>query len=155
MFKTDLLTLLEREHRELEGQLKMLVSTGEACRCIDFHVLRKLVQRLGLHVEVEGAYLYPQAKDEREVNQLIPAFYDEQQEIKTLLDSLHIDHPLTELEVGTMLTACRKLLTVLQRHVHEEEGQLFPVLRRQWDEEVLLELGDKMLEMKDRELSKH
>jgi len=149
--KTDLLTLLEREHRDMEGRLKMLISTGEACQCVDMHALRKVIQYQALHSRAEEAFLYPRAQAEREVAKLIAGFQQEHQEIKQLMDSLVVDNQVTS-DVRFMLKVCHQLLKVLERHVHEEESSLFPVLRAQWDEDVLLELGDKMLEMKDRML---
>lgn len=152
MSKTDLLTLLEREHRELDGQLKMLISTGEACQCVNVHAIRKLIQRMGVHVQVEEAFLYPHAKEEREVTNLISDFYAEHREIKNLLELLVVDRQVVT-DVNVVMKACHQLMALLQEHVHKEEGQLFPVLRTHWDEDTLMQLGDQMLEMKDRALS--
>jgi hemerythrin superfamily protein len=152
MAKTDLLTLLEREHRDLEGRLKMIISTGEACQCVDAPALRRVINHLLVHLQAEEAFLYPRAKDEHEVSSLIPGFYDEHDRMKALLESLVEGRQVTT-DFRLMLDVCHQLLRTLERHVHDEEGRLFPVLRAHWEEAVLMELGDFMLEMKDRALT--
>ena len=146
--KNDILSLLEREHRDMAVLLNTIVSAEDVSRQIDFATLRRLSRTLEVHTRIEENYLYTHALQEREVASLVQYFYSQHRLIKDLLNRLDSGDSVAEL-----VKICRLIQDELQRHIHEEEGQLFPVLRSQWGEETLLELGDKMLEMKDEELS--
>jgi hemerythrin superfamily protein len=150
MSKSDILTLLERDHREAEGLLKNIVSGGESTQRLDLASVQKIIKALDLHTKIEETYLYPKAEKEREASNLVQDFYSEHREVKDLLKAL-----ANCKETAEAVRLCQKIMIEVQRHVHDEENQLFPLLRANWDEEVLMELGDKMMEMKDRELSGH
>lgn len=150
MSKTDILTLLERDHREVERLLKNVISTGESTQQFDLPLVQKIIKALDLHTKVEETILYPKAEKEREASNLIQDFFSEHREVKDLLKSLANCQ-----ETSQAVRVCQKIMTELQLHVHDEENQLFPLLRENWEEEILIELGDKMLELKDRELSGH
>jgi iron-sulfur cluster repair protein YtfE (RIC family) len=132
----------------VEVLLNTIISAEDASRHLDFAMLKRLIRTLELHTRIEEMYLYPQARQEREASNMVQDFYSQHRELKGLLNRLKAEDGAVEL-----VKVCQQIQLELQRHVHEEEGQLFPLLRSHWDEETLLELGEKMLEMKDREMS--
>ena len=150
MSKTDILTLLTHDHREVEASLQSLITHAGTSAIVDSDRVRKLIDALDLHTKIEEAYLYPKAEKEREASNLVQDFYSEHREIKGLLTKL--EHCQDNAELTRL---GQEILTHLQLHVQDEENQLFPLLRRQWEVQVLVNLGEQMQELKEREMSGH
>ena len=145
----DMLSLLERDHREVETLMKDIISAGENDK-VDTRKVNKLNQSLLVHTKIEEKLLYPKAQKEREVSNLIKDGFQEHQEIRDLLERfVDADSP------REVVRFCQEIQKKIQHHVHEEEGQVFPTLRDLWENDVLEDLGEQMMEMKDRELAGH
>ena len=82
MSKTDILTLLTHDHREVEASLQSLITHAGTSAIVDSDRVRKLIDALDLHTKIEEAYLYPKAEKEREASNLVQDFYSEHREIK-------------------------------------------------------------------------
>lgn len=135
--RLDAIELLTNDHRTVEqlfGQLE--AATGEAAR----DAAEEIVRELSVHAVIEETVLYPAAREALEGEELVDHSLDEHQQVKELLtqvDGKPADDPETRRVFGEIKSA-------VEEHVEEEEGQLFPQLRGQLDEERLKQLGDAM-----------
>ncbi len=150
MSKTDILTLLTHDHRAVEAGLKTLIAQSEQTTRVDRAKVTQLIHALDLHTRIEETCLYPKAEKEREASNLVQDFYSEHREVRGLLTKLEHCQDNT-----TLARLSQEILTHLQFHIRDEESQLFPLLRREWEEQVLISLGEQMQELKERELSGH
>lgn len=148
MSKNDLLSLLEKDHKEAKALLQEIIAHCEQQKKVMPAKVAKIKAALTLHTKIEETYLYPRSEKEREAARLVQDACEEHAEIKDLLKKLKEDDEPDEVAKYT-----KELLICVEHHVKEEEQELFPLLRRLWEQETLLELGDKMLEMKDQELA--
>lgn len=147
MPKKDMLTMLEKEHKEVDSLLQEILANP---RKPDMEKIEQVKQSLELHTKIEEKLLYPKAEKEKEAKELIGDAYKEHQEVKDLLKELKEDS-----EPDELIKYCKQIQIGVQHHVKEEEKELFPLLRKLWDEETLQELGAKMQEQKEKELAKH
>ena len=146
MAKNDMLSLLEQEHQEVSTLLKEILAHP---RKPDLDKIQHVKQALELHTQIEEKLLYPKAEKEKEASELIADAYKEHQEVKDLLKELKSDA-----EADELIKYCEQIQIGVEHHVKEEEGELFPLLRKLWDKETLQDLGEKMQEMKDKALAK-
>lgn len=147
MAKNDMLSLLEQEHKEVSSLLKEILAHP---RKPDLEKIQQVKSSLELHTKIEEKLLYPKAEKEKQASQLISDAYKEHQEVKDLLKELKDDA-----EPDELIKYCEQIQIGVEHHVKEEEGELFPLLRKLWDKETLQDLGEKMQEMKEKELARH
>lgn len=147
MAKNDMLSLLEQEHKEVSSLLKEILAHP---RKPDLEKIQQVKSSLELHTNIEEKLLYPKAEKEKQASELISDAYKEHQEVKDLLKELKDDA-----EPDELIKYCEQIQIGVEHHVKEEEGELFPLLRKLWDKETLQDLGEKMQEMKEKELARH
>jgi len=147
MAKNDMLSLLEQEHKEVSNLLKEILAHP---RKPDLEKIQQVKSSLELHTNIEEKLLYPKAEKEKQASELISDAYKEHQEVKDLLKELK-----DNAEPDELIKYCEQIQIGVEHHVKEEEGELFPLLRKLWDKETLQDLGEKMQEMKEKELARH
>jgi len=139
----DVLRLLEDEHDEAKSVFKKLEKADgqEASRLWD-----QLKSMLTLHEEMEETLFYPQLKAEKPTEDLILEAYQEHHVMDLLIDEISALEPADE--------AWQPKVKVLQEntehHIEEEEGELFPKVRKIWDTAKRAQVGRQMEEMKER-----
>ena len=139
----DVLRLLEDEHDEAKSVFKALEKArgSEASRLWD-----QLKSMLTLHEEMEETLFYPQLKAEKRTEDLILEAYQEHHVMDLLIEEISALEPTDE--------AWQPKVKVLQEntehHIEEEEGELFPKVRKIWDTAKREQVGRQMQEMKDR-----
>jgi hemerythrin superfamily protein len=121
--------LIERlQNDELEGQQKMFV-------------FFELADKLAAHAAVEEQLFYPAVMAKQTKEMLLEATF-EHLAIKRVLADLM----LTELDDPRFEAQIKVLGEEVTHHAkEEEEGELFPKVRRMFNEEELLALGSEML----------
>ena len=128
----DAITLLKKHHRKAEAALKKL------CRSYDADVLDQLASELAAHMVIEETIFYPAVR--RVKPDLILESYEEhaiaQFALKRLLATQKGDE-----RFEARATA---LLDLIKHHVEEEEGELFPKVKKALDFETLEALGEEM-----------
>ena len=140
----DVLRLLEDEHDEAKSVFKKLEKAHgpEASRLWD-----QLKSMLTLHEEMEETLFYPQLKAEKPTEDLILESYQEHHVMDLLIEEISALKPSDE--------AWQPKIKVLQEntehHIEEEEGELFPKVRKIWNTAKREQVGRQMQEMKDRQ----
>jgi hemerythrin superfamily protein len=136
---TDVLSLLEAEHRQVERVLRTLAQNDD--RNERERLVRELAKSLALHMQFEEEHVYP----------LMEQLDGE------LAEEADVEHQLaregiakvTEFVFAPGFGAALDMLTAgIAHHVHEEEDEAFPLLRRRYDTQRLESLGRTLIEQK-------
>jgi len=137
----DVLELLTSQHAEVDELIEQLEGGGGDRE----ELFRELADKVAAHSAVEEKIFYP-AVMAKETSELLHEAVEEHLAVKRLLaDLLELD--LSDEDDSDEFAA---KLTVLKEeishHAHEEEeGKLFPMLRRSMTEDELAGLGNEVL----------
>jgi iron-sulfur cluster repair protein YtfE (RIC family) len=127
-------SLLESQHRRVEGLLKQLES-GVADHAA---LLEELANHLAAHMAIEQDIFYPAIK--RVNDDLVNESYEEHALAEVALKRLLGTAPEDD-EFRARVIALKELL---QHHLQEEEEELFPAVLGAMDKDALEQLGQTM-----------
>lgn len=118
----DAIELLEAQHREAE---RLFQQIGRGANGRDVRpALLELADILTTHASIEEKHFYPAARAQG-TEELVDHSYDEHREVKALLLHLLDADPADE----DFAPQLEELQGLVESHVIEEEGQLFPKVR--------------------------
>ncbi len=128
--------------------LEELSSTTERAVKKRAELLHRIEQELQIHTALEEEILYPAIK-EAGGKEEAKMYYEAKEEHRTV-DSLVLPD-LLHTETGTVEFAGRVkvMKELLEHHIEEEEGELFPTAKKLLGKDTLEELG-KIMEMQKR-----
>ncbi len=142
----DALALLKSDHRTVEALFKkfegLAKRNGSARdRSPKETVVRQVIRELSIHAAVEEQLFYPSVKERSErLKELVLEALEEHHVAKWLLSELEkMDADNERLDAKM-----RVLVESVRHHVREEEGELFPEVRKAMDRKDLLSLGRMM-----------
>ena len=129
--------LLESQHREVEDLFARIekAANNEAKE----QAFIELADSLAIHTSIEEHHFYPAVK-ESETEELLIESVEEHLEIKRKLSAL-LD---TDVEDQTFDAKLDDLRDEVERHVEEEEEDLFPKVMNLFDEDQLDAIGQAM-----------
>jgi hemerythrin superfamily protein len=137
----DAVTLLRNDHRTVEGLFKKFEKAGPNAHKTKKDLVEKIVQELSAHAAIEEQVLYPAAR------QAVPDATDEVLEaleehhvVKWTLSELDGMDPKNERFTPKVMV----LMESVRHHVKEEEGTLFPQLRKAMARKELEELAQAL-----------
>jgi iron-sulfur cluster repair protein YtfE (RIC family) len=141
--------LLRQDHREVENLISQIegLSRFESGVHSPDAAFLKLKENLMLHALAEEQIFYPVLKAGEATAALVPQAYRKHQQIKDLLERMSELSPKTE-EFRLLLA---ELKTELTHHISEEENEMFVKAVQTLSAENLIELGQKIQQMKTRE----
>ena len=134
----DAIDLLEAQHREVEDLFTKLDEAEDAAT--KARVFVALADGLAIHTSIEEHHFYPVVKAKGAEDHLVDAFEDDHLSIKRALGEL-LDTDIDDPSFDDKLDVLR---VEVERHVEEEEADLFPRVLRLLDESELEELGEAM-----------
>lgn len=127
-------SLLEKQHRKVEGIFKKLESRkGDSSA-----LLHELADDLAAHMAIEQQIFYPAIRSLKE--DLVAESFEEHAVAELALKRLLATSPTAPSFIAKVTT----LKELIEHHVEEEEGDLFPTVEKKMDETRLLELGKRM-----------
>ena len=133
----DAISLLKKHHKKAKAALKKL------CHAFDEDVLDEVASSLAAHMVIEETIFYPTVR--RVKPDLILESYEEhaiaQFALKRLLATPNGDDRFE--------ARAKALLDLIEHHVEEEEGTLFPKVKKTLDHETLEMLGEELEERFD------
>jgi len=144
----DAITLLKKDHREVEALFAELEDLGERANVSRAKLFSKIDEALTLHAKVEETVFYPALKkasrnNTEERDEVLEA-YEEHAIVKTLLGELEALEPSDE----TYRPKLKVLMESVKHHVKEEEGPLFRTARELLGKDQLNQIGERNEEMK-------
>lgn len=140
--------LLKNDHQKVSGLLEKLDQTTERAVKTRDETFAKLKDELEAHSHVEETIFYPAIRGESKPHDITLQAYEEHHVVKILLDELS-EIPVDSEQWTAKFTV---LKTSVEKHVKEEEGELFKAARAAFSKEQLDELGAQMEAEKRRQL---
>lgn len=137
----DVLKFLEDEHDEVKQVFKKLEQAEGASATRLWNQLKSM---LTLHEELEETYFYPQLKEEKKTEDLVLESYEEHHVMDVLIEEISQLEPSAE----NWEAKIKVLQENTEHHIEEEEGSLFPKVRKIWDTRKREEVGRQMQQRK-------
>ena len=139
--------LLIQDHQLVKKLLEELSSTTERAVKKRAELLERIKQEVSIHTALEEEILYPaikQAGGKEEAKM----YYEAKEEHRTV-DSLVLpDLKRTRPDTVQFAGRVKVLKELLEHHIEEEEGELFPRARQLLDAAALKQLGQAMQQHK-------
>jgi hemerythrin superfamily protein len=143
---TDILTLIEAEHRQVENLFT------EAEKSKGAKLLEKFDQiyiAVILHARTEELVFYPALREYEETEQYVEEAEEEHEEVSVILEEIKALKP-TDPEFKEKMS---ELKETLEHHVEEEESEIFNAVRGCMSEQELTGLGQEFQATKDKLVS--
>jgi hemerythrin superfamily protein len=138
----DAVALLKQDHRAVEA---LFDEFEEAEEQEQSELAERICNMLTVHAQIEETFLYPEAKEafeEEEELDLVNEANVEHQSVKELIAKIETTPPEDE----AFKAMVKVLSEYVKHHVKEEEGKLFPALKR--TDLDLKEMGTRLAERK-------
>jgi hemerythrin-like domain-containing protein len=144
----DAIQFLKKEHVTAKAAFGDIVKASPTRRG---GLWKKLAPELEAHEKIEETCLYAPLAHEAEGTDAKLAGWREKHEaevdkVKELVGEIGRLDP----EEEKWLTTVKKVHTNLKAHIHEEEGDIFPRIKKVWDEARLKKAGANMKQMKTK-----
>ena len=141
--QTDVIAVLEHDHREVEEMFEELESlrgaSTEEAKARRKAVTEQVTIELVRHSVAEEVLVYPQVEKQVSADEADHAREEHAEAEKTLqrLEKLDADDPSFDDELATLMAEIR-------HHIEDEEGQMFAHMRQVIDADELRKLGDRV-----------
>jgi hypothetical protein len=139
----DCLQLLKSQHDDAKKLFKQLES-AKGTKAAE--LWKELEAALQVHEQLEEKHLYPELKKNKAAHDLVLEAYEEHHVMDVLIAEISALKPTDE--------AFHPKLSVLQEntehHIEEEEGDLFPKVRKIWDTTKRQDVGQQMEQSKQK-----
>lgn len=132
------LDILKEDHQKVKGLFQETTRTSEQKQRRD--LFDKIDTELEIHAHIEERIFYPALEEHEELKDMVAEALEEHQQVKVLLEEIEEAGPESH-EFGAKL---QELMEMVEHHVEEEEGEMFPKVREVFDEEELEELGNQL-----------
>ena len=146
----DAITLLKEDHQKVKKILDELEKTTERGVKTREELFGKLMAELTVHEKIEEEIFYPAVKERAEtkkVEELIAESYEEHHFVDMIAAEIK-QTPFDAEEWGAKFKVMKE--NIEHHAIEEEEGNLFPKVRRAFTKEELDDLGTQMLELKEQ-----
>jgi hemerythrin-like domain-containing protein len=139
----DVLKLLKDDHDAIKHLFKQLEEAdGARARGL----FDEINAKLQLHEELEETLFYPALKQDEAARDIVLEGYQEHHVVDVLLEEISQLAPTDE--------AWQPKVAVLkentEHHIEEEEGELFPSVRKIWNTETRERVGHQMQQMRNQ-----
>jgi hemerythrin superfamily protein len=137
----DAIAVLKADHRDVETLFKAFEQAGATAYRTKRKLVDQLIVALSQHAAIEEEELYPAARQQQpeSTDEVLEAL-EEHHVVKWQLQELVGMDPKDE-RFDAKVTV---LTENVRHHVKEEEGELFPTLRRAMSRAQLVELGSRL-----------
>jgi hemerythrin superfamily protein len=132
---------LKRQHREVMQLFKEALKADQPRQRKE--LLGEIETRLALHMGIEEEIFYPAVREEaqaKKAQEQISEAYEEHHVVKLVLQDLRE----ADLSAETYTAKLTVLKELVEHHVEEEEGEMFPTAEKKLDGEALRELGERL-----------
>jgi hemerythrin superfamily protein len=141
----DGLEMLEEDHRKVEKLFNDLEEAGDQAYKTKQGIAEKVIEELTVHSEMEEQVLYPFAQEQIEdAEENVRESFEEHHVVDELMKEIGGTDPEDE-QFGAKVTV---LMENVRHHIEEEEGELFPKIRKALGTERLEGLGERMRAVK-------
>jgi hemerythrin superfamily protein len=137
----DAITLLREDHRSVEKLFKSFEKAGERALATKGKIADDVIRQLSVHAAIEEQVFYPAVREAvADMKELVLESLEEHHIVKWVLSELDGLDPSDERFEAKMTV----LIENVRHHVKEEEGELFPSVRKALGRKMLSELGEQL-----------
>ncbi len=142
----DAITMLKDDHKTVEKLFKQFEKLGhDGDPAKKRELVDSMIQELAVHAYIEEQVFYPAVRAEEPAEEdLVLEALEEHHIVKWTLSELEGMSPSAE-RFDAKVTV---LMESVRHHVEEEEGEMFPDVRKALGRKRLQELGEKLQEAK-------
>jgi hemerythrin superfamily protein len=141
----DAITLLKQDHKAVDGLFKKFEQAGDRAHKTKRKLVDQVITELAVHAAIEEQLFYPTIRDRVESTEdEVLESLEEHHVVKWTLSELEGMDPQDE-RFDPKVTV---LIESVRHHVKEEEGDLFPKVRKAMTRNELADLGAQMEEAK-------
>jgi hemerythrin superfamily protein len=144
----DALTLLERDHQKVKRLMGEIEKTTERAVKTREHLFGQLVQELTIHEKIEEQIFYPEVKERatsKQLEELVLESYEEHHFVDIVKAEID-ETPFDALEWAAKFKVMRE--NIEHHAFEEEEGEMFPKVRRLFKKDELEDMGARMEDLK-------
>jgi hemerythrin superfamily protein len=144
----DAISMLKQDHRKVEGLFKEIKEKKEAKD--RERLFKEIKTELTVHTDLEEKLFYPAVLNAKATHDEVIESLEEHKQVKMVLSDLEQTDKSSENWMGGLTV----LMEDVQHHIHDEENELFPKVKKEiLSEKELEDLGKRMEELKTRELA--
>jgi hemerythrin superfamily protein len=137
----DAITLLKDDHRSVEKLFKSFEKAGPKALKTKARLVEGMIRELTVHASIEEQIFYPRVRqDAPDLKSDVLEALEEHHVAKWLLSELDGMDPSDERFVAKVTV----LIESVRHHVKEEEGSLFPDVRKAFGRPALAAMGDAL-----------
>ncbi len=137
----DAITLLKQDHKTVEKLFKQFEKAGEKAHAAKGATVEKIITELSMHAAIEEQVFYPGVRAAvKGTEDNVLESLEEHHIVKWVLSELDGMSPEAE-RFDAKVTV---LIESVRHHVEEEEGELFPKVRKALGRNALSNMGDAM-----------
>ena len=149
MKQQDAIALLKADHKKVKELFAQVEDTSERAKAQLQRLGDEICTELTIHAEIEEKIFYPAIQERtkrghKEEKDLVLESYEEHAAAKTVIKDIQA----TDAGDESYKPKIKTLSELIDHHVKEEESELFPGSRELFDEDELLELGQRLAELK-------
>jgi len=146
----DALTLLEQDHQKVKKLMGEIEKTTERAVKTREQLFNKLVVELTMHEKIEERIFYPEVKERatsKQLDELVLESYEEHH----FVDIVKAEIQNTPFDSEEWAAKFKVMMENIEHHAfEEEEGEMFPKVRRIFKKDELEDMGTRMAELKDQ-----
>lgn len=138
-------TMLKADHAAVKRLLRELTETGDRAVKQRENLAARIERELKMHAQLEEEIFYPAFKAAAKGTEAEDLFFEASEEhhlVDIVLPALMSANPKSH----EFAAKAKVLKDLIEHHVKEEEGQMFPHARALFDDDQLRELGEMMEE---------
>lgn len=146
----DALTLLEQDHqtvKKLMGQIEKTTERGVKTR---EELFARLVRELSVHERIEEEIFYPAVKEKaktRKLEEMVTESFEEHH----FVDVVKTEIETTPFDSEEWAAKFKVMMENIEHHAfEEEEGTMFPQVRKIFSKDELADMGTRMAELKQQ-----
>lgn len=146
----DAITLLEQDHQKVKKIMAELEKTTERGVKTREELFTKLVQELVVHEKIEEQIFYPRVKEQattKKLEQIVTESFEEHHFVNVVIAEIKA----TPYDAEEWTAKFSVMKENIEHHAfEEEEGEMFPKVRKIFSKDELEEMGTEMEELKQQ-----
>lgn len=135
--------ILKEDHKNVKGLFEQILKERER----DEETFTEINRELQVHMTAEERHLYPVLENEEQTRDMILESYEEHNLGKELIEKLNSD----SFDDERWLAKIKVLSDVIDHHIEEEEGLMFPKAKKLINKEDEQRILESVLQEKGRE----
>lgn len=145
--KVNAVDMLESQHREVEDLFAKLEKADRGDR--KQKLFTQIADKLAVHASIEETAFYPAVRAKRTEDILLESLEEHLGIKRVLADLIDLDASDETFDAKTKV-----LQEQVEHHVGEEEDDLFPKVKKIFDEETLVAIANQMAQLQEQLLAK-